>query len=175
MDRLDVLLEEVASVLGTETCSRARLQEGKLHQVYKISTEAGKSYSLRIPKPETAALTAKRGTALLTALKDGQPRQLVPLVIYESDHFSILHKTLLAGFGEFLFHVWTAALWVAHIVLGWSRKWTRDSGARLVTLAGPPDPLPPPPYHDPTHSARPWQYDDGFKTWRLKCVERSGR
>ncbi|KAI0098289.1 kinase-like domain-containing protein [Nemania sp. FL0031] len=130
MDRLDVLLEQVASVLGAEICSCARLQEGKSHQVYKISTEGGKSYSLRIPNSETATLIAKRGTALLTALKDGQPRLPVPLVIYESEHFSILQflegeplqswnnvnlstnrrKTLLAGFGEFLFRVWTAAI-----------------------------------------------------------------
>ncbi|KAI1419234.1 hypothetical protein F5Y12DRAFT_789230 [Xylaria sp. FL1777] len=77
--------------------------------------KAGRATAFGSHKRETAALIAKRGTALLAALKDGQPRLLVPLGMpLQSWNYVNLstntRETLLAGFSEFLFHVWTAAV-----------------------------------------------------------------
>ncbi|KAL5935454.1 hypothetical protein ACKVV7_000208 [Pyricularia oryzae] len=127
MDRFNILLEEVASLIGTKIVSAVRFQEGQSHEVYKISTEGGGSYTLRIPKDETATLIAKRGTALLKALKHRQPSLRIPSVIHESQHFVILQfisggpleswnnitlspsrrNTLLARLGELMFQIWT--------------------------------------------------------------------
>jgi aminoglycoside phosphotransferase (APT) family kinase protein len=124
---LAAIISEISSTQNTHIKILSGPLKGGSNTVYKIQSEDGDRWCLRIPHDADAARFATKGTVVLKDAKEKCPALLAPAIVYQSQYYTIMdhldgealkswntqvlpkerRQVLLDGLATFLFSLWT--------------------------------------------------------------------